>query len=144
MSDSVELYTLRQCTPKLEKAGLEGDRDVLHFLNRNGFVNDRKYFDILDPYSKLSESQKSGEIVKWIKQRVEQDPNSYHELVCYLGTREGHYQPILKRLEEVLLSRSTSQQGEQINNTFHAVFSYQVTFCQKKPASKINPEIWQH
>ena len=110
MSDSIELNTVKQCTSELEGAGLERDRDLIHFLNREDFMHDREQEDILNPRSLLSEDQKAGEIVKWIKHRVQQDPSSYHKLIRQLSACEQRYQPIVKKLEEC---RKALQQGSR-------------------------------
>ena len=116
MSVSIELKVVKQCTSELEGAGLERDRALIHFLNGEGFMLDSEQEDILDPRPLLREDQKAGEIVKWIKHRVKQDPCSYYKLVSHLSACEKFYQPIVKKLEDcrkTLLSnaRSTLQQG---------------------------------
>ena len=110
MCDSIELKIVKQCTSELEGAGLERDRALIHFLNREAFMNDKEHENILDPRSMLREDQKAGEIVKWIKHRVQQDPSSYHKLICQLSACEQRYQPIVKKLEEC---RKALQQGSR-------------------------------
>lgn len=98
MPDSIELDTVWECISGLEEAVLQRDHELVHFLKMNDFINEREYDDIRDPQSMLSESEKSLKIVKWIRCRVKQDPNSYYTLVSYLSTH-GCFKPIVKRLE---------------------------------------------
>ena len=99
---------MKQCTSELERAGLERDRDLIHFLNREDFMHDSEQEDILNPRSLLSKDQKAGEIVKWIRHRVQQDTSSYHKLIRQLSACEQRYQPIVKKLEEC---RKALEQG---------------------------------
>ena len=85
--------------------GLE--RDLVHFLTTEGFIIEAVRNEVLDPCSSLDEAEKAGELVKRIKNRVKQDPQSYDILICQLKEGGNHYRPIVKTLEEEYASHVT-------------------------------------
>ena len=85
--------------------GLE--RDLVHFLTKEGFIVNAVRDKVLDPCSSLDDAEKAGELVKRIKNRVKQDPQSYHDLICRLKEGGNHYRPIVKALEEEYASHVT-------------------------------------
>ena len=98
MSDSPELETVRKCTSHLETALKVPDRELVHFLRDEGFFSDNVHDDILNPRSMLTEDEKTGELVKWIKNRVKQDPGSFHILLHHFKQRGALYKPIVNKL----------------------------------------------
>jgi hypothetical protein len=74
-------------------------RDVVHFLNRENFISDSVYDEVLRPESVWKEEEKAGELVRGVRNRVQQDPRSYHTLVDELKRYGNRYQPILSRLK---------------------------------------------
>ena len=100
MVDSLELKTLEKCTSQLEKALIVLDRELVHFLKEECFIPGDVRDDVLEARSMLARGQKAGELVKWIKHRVEQDPESYYVLVDRLKKEDKLYKPILKTLDE--------------------------------------------
>ena len=109
-SDSPDLRTLKACTPQLETALKGLDSGLVHFLNQEGFISDHVVDDVLNPQSMLTEADKAGELVKWIKNRVKKDPPSYHELLERLKQSDNLYKPIVKILEAEYARQSP--QGE--------------------------------
>lgn len=98
--DSPELKTLKKCSYKLLTA-LKGDHSQLvYFLAAEGFFSDGEAEKVLNPVSLLDEEKKAGELVKWIKNRVEQDSGGYHTLMRWFEAAGNHYSPIVKILNE--------------------------------------------
>lgn len=101
MDDSIELTIIKKCMTNLEVALLSAhvDRNLVHFLNHEGFLPENIHDELLKPASLLNDAQKAGELVKWIKNRVQQDSSSYHVLVAELKKHGKCYHPILELLE---------------------------------------------
>ena len=95
---------------QLETALSGLDRDLMHFLCQNGFIGDNVRDKVLNPVSVLSEAEKAGEVVRWIKNRIKQDPASYHVLMGKLQQCGNRYQPIINRLET---TRQQLPQGQR-------------------------------
>lgn len=100
MSTSAELRTLEKCTPQLETALKGLERNLVHFLKDECFILDDVRDCILDARSILDKAEKAGELVKWIKNRVKLDPESYHILVNRFKQGGNLYRPIVRKLEE--------------------------------------------
>ena len=100
MSEPIELTTIRNLAPELETALLGVDRSLVHYLNREGFVEDDVCDDVLNPRSTLRESEKAGELVKAIRKRVKQEPQNFHMLLNHLKECGTRYQPIMKKLDK--------------------------------------------
>ena len=98
-SDSPELRTLKECTPQLETAMKRLDRGLVHFLNQKHFIKDDVADMVLNPRSMLTEADKAWELVRWTKNRVKEDPPSYHVLLERLKQSGNLYKPIVKILE---------------------------------------------
>ena len=94
-SDSPELRTLKACTPQLETALKGLDSGLVHFLNHNSFITDDVMDNVRNPVTMLNEADKAWELVRWIKNRVKQDPPSYHVLLGRLKQSGNLYKPIL-------------------------------------------------
>ena len=75
------------------------DRDLIHFLNLQGFILPSVYDKVLNPVSNLSDLEKAGELVQFIKNRVKQDPDSYQTLLDRLKKVGNFYRPIVNDLE---------------------------------------------
>lgn len=103
--NSCELRTIKKCTPQLETALKGIDRDLVHFLCNKGFFNEDTSDIILNPESSWTKSQRAGEMVKWIKTRVELMSGSYYMLTDYLNSRGAFYQPIVKILNAEYLKQ---------------------------------------
>lgn len=112
---SAELKTVRQCTSELETALMGCDRELVHFLEMEGFISSGVRDEILNPRSILTEAQKAVELVRWIRNRVDQESGSFHILVNHLKKSGKFYRPIVEKLEANLhildpVSLSTSSQ----------------------------------
>jgi hypothetical protein len=109
-NDSPELRTLKECTPQLETAlkGLESG--LVHFLNREGFIVDDVEEKILNPVTQLTDMNRAGELVMWIRHRVTQHPPSYHVLLDWLKEGGKHYQPIVSIMEAEFLNQTQSSE----------------------------------
>jgi len=99
MSESPELKAIKKCAPNLERALKGLDRDLVHFLNDEGFISDEVLNKVLNPVSVWSEDDKATELVKWIRNRVKQDPASFHTLLAWFKARGKYYEPIMMALE---------------------------------------------
>lgn len=114
--DSPEFKTLKKCSYKLQTA-LKGDHtQLVYFLAEKGFFSDGEAEKILDPVSMLDEGKKAGELVKWIKNRVEQDSGGYHTLMRWFEAAGNHYSPIVKILKEEF-ARQGGTMPTQTTNT---------------------------
>ena len=91
--------TVELCTIQLETALLGLERDLVHFLCQYSFISGKVRDKVLNPVSVLSEEEKAGEVVRWIKNRIKEDPASYHVLMVKLQQCGNRYQPIINRLE---------------------------------------------
>ena len=106
-----EYRTVVSCTKELETALLRSDRDIIHFLNQEGFITQEVHDDILNPRSMLTDHQKTGELVTRIRNKVELRAQNYHILVKHLGQRGKYYESIVKILDEEY-SRQQQQVGK--------------------------------
>ena len=118
LSSSVELKALKACTTQLETALKRQERDLLHFLNLEGFISDEVHDDVLNPLSIFNEVQKAGKLVRGIKWRVKQDRGSYHKLVAKLKEFGKVYEPLLRALEAEH-SRQIGSQGAYVTFDIH-------------------------
>ena len=101
MGDNPELETLKKCSDKLAKAlkGLTSNSSFVYFLNNEGFIEDGDVDRILAAVTVLTPEQKAQELVKLIKERVDQEPQDYHKLMAEFKKRGKHCEPIVKILE---------------------------------------------
>jgi hypothetical protein len=96
---TIELRTIISSTPQLEIAFTNLEREMVHFLNHENFINNGVYNEVLRPGSVWTEEQMAGELVRGVRNRVQQDPRSYNTLVNELERYGNRYQPILSQLE---------------------------------------------
>ena len=99
MSDSPEQNTLRKCIPELETALKGCRRELVHFLENADFISTSEHDEILNPRTTLTEAERAGELVKWIRNRVKQDRTSFQTLLEYFKQGGKLYQSILVILE---------------------------------------------
>jgi hypothetical protein len=97
-ADSAESRTLENCTTPLEIAFRGMEREFVYFLRKKDFITKIVQNRILAPVSVLSEEEKAGELVKWIKIRVKQDPVSYNVFLSHMMLYGNRYRPILNTL----------------------------------------------
>jgi hypothetical protein len=100
MSDSrtPELEVVIKCTSDLESALQQLDKDLVHFMREKGFILDATHDEILKPQTMLTDVQRAGELVKCIRNRVEQDSSSFHTLLCYFKQGGAFYEPVVRKL----------------------------------------------
>ncbi len=97
---SVEYTTLVNSTDMMEIAFKE-DRDVTHFLHRNGLITQGTYDSVSDPRSTtLNPMDKASLLVCDIKDKVRLNPGNYRVLIQHLSENERQYKDILKILNK--------------------------------------------
>ena len=96
--ESSEYLTLLNCTKKLEIA-LKGNRDIVHFLERENFISREIHDDILNPKSLLTQTEKSGILVEKIRDKVDLNPENYYSFLNELKSRQGIYKDIIEILD---------------------------------------------
>ncbi len=87
------------CTKQLETALLRSDRNIVHFLYREGFVTQEVHDEVLNPRL-LNDHQKAGELVTGIRNKVELSAQDYHTLLNHLRQSGKHYGSIVNILDE--------------------------------------------
>lgn len=97
LTKSREYRTVVKCSGALETA-LKSDRDIMHFLNSEGFITDEVWDDVLDARSMLTPAQKAGKLVKGIRNKVSESPQHYHTLVEHLSKNRIRYGSIVDKL----------------------------------------------
>ena len=130
MSDSVEFKTIDRCMHDLE-TGLAApgiERKLVHFLKKEGFINDEVRDKVLG--IRLEEMEKAGELAKRIKNRVKQDRASFNLFVCHLEEYDKLYQPLLSQLQE-----EYKQQKAQGKLSGHTARAFHACTCSKHPIS---------
>lgn len=110
--ESAEFKTVKKCALSLQKAlkGLENKVNI--FLNEKGFITDDVYSQVLNVKTVLSVTDKTLMLVEGIKDRVDQDKDSYHILVRGLTQGGVHYAPIVKKLHEEYQRQTSMQQQD--------------------------------
>ena len=112
MGESIEFKTVKNCTLSLEKALNSLENKIVFFLNKNAFITDNVYSGVLNPKCLLTTSNKTYQLVEGIKNRIDQDKNSYQVLIdgftqCGIG-----YAPIVRILEEEYAKQANMQSRE--------------------------------
>ena len=103
-----ETTTLINCTGHLETA-MQSDRELAHFLNREGFITDEVYTEVSRATSMQTPLEKAGTLVACIKDKVKLNPKRYHTLVCHLRQNKRKYEDIVSILDEEYKRVSDSQ-----------------------------------
>jgi hypothetical protein len=100
MSDlpTPELKAVRKCASHLEAALKVTNRELIHFLRDEGFLSDEVHDEVLNPYTMLSDTQKSGELVRWITHRIKMDHTSFHILLHHLK-QNVLFEPTVSKLK---------------------------------------------
>ncbi len=108
MAESKEYATLVICTDKLEIA-LKGDRDILHFLEREGYnIPD----DVSYPKSMLSPQEKAGLVVTAIRNKVRLGSRNYQKLLEHFHCNERVYGDTITILEQAYKDQSSTEDGK--------------------------------
>jgi hypothetical protein len=82
MTNTREYLTVRDCSEMLEIT-VKRNREVCYFLHQEGYITKDQLEEYLDPKTLLTPTDKAGNLVTAIKDRVELDPRYYHKLVDY-------------------------------------------------------------
>ena len=111
MEESVEFKTVKRCTVALETALKGLDRNMVDFLNQNGFITDDVCDQVLSTKTLLSPADKAYGLVKGIRNRVMQDKESYFVLVGGLTQGGVLYKPIVTMLAEAYQKQVEQESG---------------------------------
>ncbi len=103
MSQSKEYLSIVKCASQLASA-LHSDKDIPHYLHAEVFLTKEIYDDVINPKSRLSDSEKAIELVSGIRRRVEQSPTDFHKFMDHLRNEESRYGDIVKLLDERYLA----------------------------------------
>ena len=90
-----ELQAIGKCFPLLELSFKQFNSNLMNFLVVEGFISD----ETRDSLRNKDEEVRARELVKWIRDRIEMESNSYHLLLRELKTYGRRYQPVVKSLE---------------------------------------------
>ncbi len=75
------------------------DRDIVHFLHREGFITQELHDEILNPRSMWTDHQKVGELVTGVRNKVKLSAQDYHTLLDHLRPSGKHYRGIVDILD---------------------------------------------
>ena len=87
MSSTPEYETMENCTPSLEIVFKGADREIVHYLKKEGFINESVRADVLNPRSMLTEKDKAGKLVEAIKDAISPGPEQI-SCSCRSSTKE--------------------------------------------------------
>ena len=99
MSDSVESNVLLRSTSLLERA-FESESDLAHHLNKEGYLKDDDYDDVINPKTMLSRKENASILAGGIKNKVEQNPQRYHEFLKDLRLSPRKYGDVVDLLDK--------------------------------------------
>ena len=106
----MEYLTLLHCTSKLEIA-LKDKRDIVHFLECQNFILRELHDEVLDPKSTLSKTEKVGQLVEKIKDKILLDSNNYHLFVRELKINLRSFGEIVKIMDSEFMRICTGQKS---------------------------------
>ena len=129
MSESLELKTVEECTPKLEIALSGIDREFVHFLAQEGFISKQVCSEVLNPQSTLTKEEKAGKLVEGVKRRVSLDPQSFRTLLDRFKEDGALYKPIVRILEGAHSKRVKAQNSVCDDHTEQGE-SASISICQ--------------
>ena len=109
MAESKECATLVKHIKELEIA-LSSDTDILHFLNKEGFIKDNVYDEVRDPKSTMSPAEKSYKVVNAIRNKVKLNPQSYHKLLHHFRQDRRSYGDIANILDNEFAGNESAPQ----------------------------------
>ena len=113
----LEYSAVLKCASQLETA-LRSDRDITHYLFKEGFISEGVYEDVLDPRSTLSAADKAGLLVTGIRQKVKINSQYYSKLMRYFSENKDKYVDIIQTLKDsysaspALISATTASHEE--------------------------------
>ena len=109
MAESREYATLVKHSEKLEIA-LISDTNILHFLNKEGFITDNVYYEVHDPKSMMSAVKKSCIVVDAIRNKVKLNSQNYHKLLHYFRQNRRSFGDIADILDNEFIGNMSSPQ----------------------------------
>ena len=109
MAESREYANLVKHSEKLEIA-LSSDTNILHFLNKEGFINDNVYDEARDPKSMMSPAEKSYKVVNAIRNKVKLNPQNYHKLLHHFRQDRRSYGDIADILDNEFIRNESEPQ----------------------------------
>ena len=109
MAESREYTTLVKHSEKLEIA-LSSHTDILHFLNKEGFITDNVYYEVCDPKSMISPAEKSCKVVNAIRNKVKLNPQNYHKLLHHFRQDRRSYGDIADILDNEFIGNESAPQ----------------------------------
>ena len=109
MAESREYANLVKHSEKLEIA-LSSDTNILHFLNKEGFINDNVYDETRDPKSTMSPAEKSYKVVNAIRNKVKLNPQNYHKLLHHFRQDRRSYGDIADILDNEFIRNESEPQ----------------------------------
>ena len=83
-----EFLTVVHCSCSLETA-LKDDRDIVYYLQREGFITADMCDQVLNPRSLWTAAEKAGQLVAKIRDRVKH--REYHKLVSHFSQNWRQY-----------------------------------------------------
>ena len=98
--ESVEFKTVKACAVRLAKA-LKGARleiGMVNFLKEKGFITEEVRLSVIDIKTSLNVIDKTNLLVEGIKDRIDQDEDSFRVLVNKFKQSGVLYEPIVKKL----------------------------------------------
>lgn len=96
--NSKEYKALVNCMNELEIA-LQSDREVVHFLFKEGLINSELRGNVLDPKNKWTALEKSGLLAIAIEEKVKLSARNYRIVVNYLRSKDK-YKEVVEKLDE--------------------------------------------
>ena len=96
MAESKEFETVLCCSLKLETA-LKDDRDVVYYLNKEGFITSDLCDQILNGAS-WTAAEKAGRLVAKIRDKIKLESQKYHKLMDYFRQNTRQYGSIVDTL----------------------------------------------
>ena len=100
--ESIEFKTVKACAVRLAKAlmgaGLESA--MVNFLKEKGFINEGVRLSVIDIKSPLNVADKTNLLVEGIKNRIDQDEDSFQVLVDKFKQSGILYKPIVNKLTQ--------------------------------------------
>ena len=110
MAESREYATLVKHSKELEIV-LSSDSDILHFLNKEGFITDDVYYEVRDPKSMMSPTEKSCKVVNAIsRNKVKLNPQNYHKLLHHFRQDRRSYGDIADMLDNEFIGNESAPQ----------------------------------
>ena len=100
MGESIELKSVKNCIISLDKALKSPENKIIFFLNVNGFITDEVCASVLNPNSSLTAANKTYQLIEGIKNRIDQDKDSYQVLINGFTQSGIRYTPIVRKLKE--------------------------------------------